>query len=793
MVKLLKIRMGVADDPTALQPSLNDCLEAMLQQARPLMTDVLQALEVGTASSGPRRIPGFQRPGVKQTVEGLARNVDEVCKTFETELTRLVYLGGGKDQVQAETLRFEDLNLFGDDQLDQSIEVARAQQEVAGAVDDTLPGLDALISTMLGWRTIQPGLNPLRPEVFVRSLQHTLSIHVPDNAVREALITPSAGLLGVQLRKLYREIADWLRSTGVEPAVPIGGRIAKGSGAQGSSVNDSVARTLLTLDRLRKLLAGDFDQPKAKPDFLHTVPASMAMLQDMQQVDVLVQRLEKRPPKAPPPSDKPVDMLEDKAEPAGPAPRIGQQLGEEVVRLMFDNLAQDTRLLPGFKRQLKGMEPAVHRLAGDDSRFFSDRNHPARQLLDRITQRSLAFGSEQDEGWARFMTTVESARAWLDSKVVDAETFDELLENLQEQWSDQDQHVKQRREDAARALLHAEQRNLLAQRLGAEFAQLVEGIDVADFFVDFLKNSWAQVIAESQLSCTDGSSDPFGYRALVDDLIWSVQKTSAQRGRARRLVQMIPGLLTRLREGLHRIGYPPELTQRFFDNLITLHRAAVQEGRDAAAEAAADAAWNEQGQFVDSGADEVQMWLDANEAKESGFVPEEEIDLDFVTSPAAAGHEAKQAEREKAAQAAQAAQKAEFARQAAQKAQAARAADADGDETEPPAQTVTAEDADTEPPEAAVAPQMEDLRMGSWVEIHIKGEWVRAQLTWASPHATLFMFTSISGNAHSMSRRTLDKLRALGQLKIVADRPVVDEALDQVAQRALKNSLDTKA
>src|SRR5690606_1926289 len=114
---------------------------------------------------------------------------------------------------------------------------------------------------------------------------------------------------------------------------------------------------------------------------------------------------------------------------------------------------------------------------------------------------------------------------------------DELLENLQDQWSEQDQHVKVRREEAARALLHAEQRNLLAQRLATEFAQQVEGLDVADFFVDFLKNSWAQVIAESQLSCTDGSSDPFGYRALVDDLIWSVQKTSAQRGRARRLVQ----------------------------------------------------------------------------------------------------------------------------------------------------------------------------------------------------------------------------------------------------------------
>ena len=68
---------------------------------------------------------------------------------------------------------------------------------------------------------------------------------------------------------------------------------------------------------------------------------------------------------------------------------------------------------------------------------------------------------------------------------------------------------------------------------------------------------------------------------------------------------------------------------------------------------------------------------------------------------------------------------------------------------------------------------------------------MRAQLTWCSPHATLFMFTSVGGArpSHSMSRRTLDQLRGNDHLRVVADRPVVDEALDQVAQAALKNSL----
>ncbi|MBC5784312.1 DUF1631 family protein [Ramlibacter sp. USB13] len=746
MAKTLKLRLGVADDPTQLQPSLSDCLAAMLQQADPLMTEVLDGLAAGAAGTSARRLPAFQLPNVKGAILALHTAQKTVKATFVQELTRLVYEGGGKDQTTAEVLRFEDLQLFADEQLDQSIEIARAQQEVAMSVDDTLPPLDALISTMLGWRTIQPGLNPVRPDVFVRALQFTLQEHVPENEVREALITPAAGLLGVNLRRLYKEMSDWLRSTGIEPAVPLGGRIDKGTGASGKSVTDAAAKTLLTLDRLRKLLTGDFDQPR-KAEFVHTVPASMAMLQDLKKTDELVKRLEQRPKAAPAPA-QPVDMLAEVGLPQTAPVRIGQQLGEEVVHMMFEHLMEDRRLLPGLKRQLKTMEAAVDRLAKEDSRFFADKNHPARMVLDRITQRSLAFASEQDPGWGRFIASVESASKWLESKVVDAETFKELLQSLQEQWKDQDQGSKQKREEAARALLHAEQRNLLAQKLGNEFVNLLEGLDVADFVRDFLRNAWAQVVAEAQLSCVDGSSDPFGYRALVDDLVWSVQKTSAQRGRARRLVQMIPGLLQRMREGLARIGYPPELTQRFFDHLITLHKAAVQEGRDPAAQKAADEAWEEESKFSDSA---VEMWLDGVEVQESGYVdfPGLETDIEHVASPEAAQQEAVAREQE----------------------------------------ALRAEEEDAPGEVTAAAARPDDLRVGTWVEIQIKGDWVRAQLTWCSPHATLFMFTAVGGTAHSMSRRTLDRLRASDHVRVVADRPVVDEALDQVAQAALKNSL----
>ncbi|MBI5276678.1 MAG: DUF1631 family protein [Burkholderiales bacterium] len=764
MAKMLKLRLGVSDDPTALQPSLNDCLDAMLQQAEPLMNDVLRGLFLATVPTGPQRMPMFQKGANKAAIDGLQRDSAAVCQTFKGELTSIVYHGGGKEQVHAEVLRFEDLQLFGDADLDQSIEVARAQQEVTSAVEDVLPDLDSLVSTLLGWRTIQPGLNPLRPDVFVRALQSTLSIHVPDAPVREALITPAAGLLGVQLRKLYKELSDWLTSTGVEPAVPLGGRIAKGGATPtGASVNDSTAKTLLTLDKLRKLLAGDFDQPKGPRDFLHTMPASMSLLQEMKGVDALVKRLEKRPsPQAAAAAAETLEEREKIMAEAPPPAKLGQQLGEEVVRLLFDNLANDQRLLPSLKRTLKKMEASVLRLAQEDSRFFSDRNHSARMLLDRISQRSLAFQSEEDPGWPRFLKTVEQSAAWLESKVIDADTFSELLDHLTTQWSEHDASLKAKREEAARALLHAEQRNLLAQKLSLDFEAQLEEVEVADFVADFLKGSWAQVVAEAQLSCTDGSDDPFGYRAVVDDLIWSVQRSTAQRGRMRRLVEMIPGLLARLKEGLQRIDYPPELTQHFFDNLITIHRAAVQEGRDPEADRAAEVAEAAPSRF-DIDAAEAAMWMAQNEVSDSGYV-----DVDSFLPP----------QDEAAARAAAEAEVERLSRPPA--------------EPPPPESPAAAVEEAASPPASPEPVSAGEMRTGTWVELMVEKKWTRMQLTWASPHGTLFMFTAITGTAHSMSRRTLERLRAEGLIRVIADRNVVDEALDNVAQAALRNTLGGK-
>ena len=780
--------LGFADDADAARvarPGLQRCVEAALNMTDGLIDSVIDGLEItvakahgGTAASGAKSV-------MKLTTEQLVANRVQIRATFAAQLRDAMYSGVKPDAQAQPLLRFDDLQLLPEDKLDENIEAAWVEQEIVLAVEDVLPRLDALVSTLLGWVTVQPQLNPLRPQVFVRALCAALVEQLPDTEVRGPLMTPAAGHLGTRMRKLYRELGDWLESQGIEPAgLPGTGTKARQGVARGSpstgDVGSSVAKTILTLDRLRKLLSGDLDgAPGGPQDFLYTVPASLDALQDMKMVEAMVQRLAKRTKEG----GKAPKAAKTAAGQAVDSKQIGKQLGEEVIRLMLESLIDDDRMLVKVRQILVTLEPVLLRLAQTEPRFFSEKQHPARQFLDRITHHSLAFTSESDEGFHKFMRSVEQAvSALLAMQQISAASFAQVLKILEDAWAREDKVQKARREEAARALLHAEQRNLLAKRLSQEFRERMsagDNKDIPAFVGDFLCGPWAQAVAESQLVYTDSVvADPNG---LVDELIWSVQPRVARLNRTR-LVELVPSLLGRLRQGLEVISYPPELTARFFDELISLHEAALEGARIKYEAVAPDSVLPlpapAEAEVEASGAPVVL----AQEAADSGFVEEEAaLPADLSAQDEAVPEEA-QASLEAMAPAG-----AEVTEAPMVLVQEAHESGFLEEDAVMPLDL--SNDGQASDPSAPAPVAGAELTTGMWVELIFEGKWVRAQLTWVSPHRTLFMFNSTGGKAHSMSRRTLDRLRTQGLMRVVSDGHLVDNALNAVAQVALRNSL----
>ena len=740
------IRLGFADDKVQAKPELRDCVDVVLRQADGLINDVLTGLKGIQAQSKGRGAAIRQNPIHSRALDLLLSNELAVKVAFTAELKAAFFARRASDAVVQPVLRFDDFQFLDDNQIDTNIEIALTQQEISAAVDDVLPALNGLVSALLGMVSVQAHLNPLKPEAFVQALRATLTEFVHDAGARSAILSVGATLLGQGLLQLYKELTTWLRSHDIEPALP-GSYHAAQAKPGGKEVETTVSKTMLTLDKLKRLLTGDFEigltgGPK---DFLHTVPASFVALQDMKLVEPMMKRLAKRASQSNAAAHKArpvVDMLASEQS-QNQNRQMGRQLGSEVVRLMVDNLNSEERLLPKVRALVKDMEPTLMQLAQADPRFFSDRKHPARVLIDRITNRSLAYASETDEGFARFAKTIGNSIQVLIGTSGDAPSFARVLRKLEEGWEREDAALRKHQEEAARALLHAEQRNMLAQKFANDFVQRLKDKEVPDFVANLLLGPWAQAMAEAQLRSADGVSDPAGFGELVDDLIWSVQLRLTRRN-ANKLVQMVPSLLIKLRQGLQLVDYPEERIPLLFDNLIAIHEQAFEHPAGAAGAAQESADGVDLAVDIDhhdvlGGAEQTDgvtdasgLWLGDHEAKDAGYLmdasdPDTDSRLDSIHNQE---HDQNQ----------------EFGLWA-----------------------------------------VSDLRVGAWVELNIEGQWIRAQLTWASPHLTLFMFVSGRGLAHSMSRRTMEQRRVQGLIRIVSDGDVVGDALDAVAQTALRN------
>jgi hypothetical protein len=325
------------------------------------------------------------------------------------------------------------------------------------------------------------------------------------------------------------------------------------------------------------------------------------------------------------------------------------------------------------------------------------------------------------------------------------EPFAVALEHLQEDWANVDQAEAATQEQHLQALRFAEARQALADQVAWEISLRPDVFNAPAVVLDFLYGNWSLVIAEAQLRHPDGDPDPMGFRAVIPDLLWSVRHEVTLR-QPRKLFEMLPRLLQRLRAGLTVLDKPAEETASFFDALIRYHepvlalrRASARSQAGASMPAALESpvvTFPEADNLAEAPRPQVAEtpWLAARERVEAGFEDAPVAEAPVVENPAAA------------------------------------------------LLSTSSEEGDDVDVGMEAAGVLASLHVGDWVDLQASGQWLRARLVWANARATLFLFTSRGGHPHTMTRRSCEKLIRQRGLRPLAVRPVVDAAIDAVVK-----------
>lgn len=410
---------------------------------------------------------------------------------------------------------------------------------------------------------------------------------------------------------------------------------------------------------------------------------------------------------------------------SGSGNALVRTLAAEVVTLMLRTIAEDRRLLAPVRDMVMQLKPALLHLAKTDPRFFADRDNPARRLLDAITARSLAYIHEQDTGFGEFAGQVLHTVQSLQAPSADLPERVVACMRRMESLGLADQGP------AMQTLERVEQRHLLAERVAREIRARDDFARAPALVKRFLCGPWAQAVAHARLS-----ADILGELATQPDLL-AVREVSSER-----YMDILTDLLWSC-----QLSQASQNRARLV-RVVPVVLRTLREGLDAIdfprprAESFFQALMGlHEAAYKSHRSDELlkaglrrqeepaaapEPWLQGHEARESGFID---------------------------------------------------------------TQLMVTEFADTEPATCQQPMSSGDtLAVGAWIELQYPDRVQRCQLRWASPHRTLFLFATAEGQSVSLTRQGMDRLEASGQLRVVAEHGVVDEALAAVARLAWANS-----
>ncbi|MDP9109026.1 MAG: DUF1631 domain-containing protein [Pseudomonadota bacterium] len=267
-------------------------------------------------------------------------------------------------------------------------------------------------------------------------------------------------------------------------------------------------------------------------------------------------------------------LLEQRANLQDATGDIDEQMTIDVVAMLFEFILRDPQIPAEVRAQLGRLQFLVLKIALRESALLTQKNHPARLLVNRIG--SVSIGLKQlDPSGERVSNEIRRiVEALLSDGAQSSLQFDLMLDEFDSFIALELRAGDVNVDRTVQAVENAQSRTLRFAHLTAQLAEALAGLTIDPFLHEFLSVSWVRVIerAERAEGMTPVSTR---YRQLVPDLLWSIlPKFAAQDRRA--LLALLPTIVGTLRQGLALENWDEARQQALFSWLADAHSSALR-------------------------------------------------------------------------------------------------------------------------------------------------------------------------------------------------------------------------
>ena len=249
----------------------------------------------------------------------------------------------------------------------------------------------------------------------------------------------------------------------------------------------------------------------------------------------------------------------------------------DIVAMLFEFILKDHQVPAEVRAQLGRLQFSVLKMALMDSALLTKKSHPARLLVNRIGSISVGLQQIDPTGERISAEICRIVEELLTHDSENPELFTKMLDQLDVFIARELLASNNRVEQAVKVVVHAEQRSQRLNQESARLEKVLQGILITPYLKRFLLDTWAHVIERVE---RNPAADSTRFRLLVPNLLWSILPKSNRDDRSM-LLQIIPIIVSVLREGMSLVAWLPEHQQELLNWLVDAHttvmRAAISD------------------------------------------------------------------------------------------------------------------------------------------------------------------------------------------------------------------------
>ena len=489
-----------------------------------------------------------------------------------------------------------ELEMLDETALEESLAVTNMVSKIRNVCHEELFPLDRRMALIMGQKEIGEDDNPLGPQVICQAFRDACGIVQTSVEVKLIILKLFDIHVIGETQELYETMNDLLIDKGVLPTVKrdVVKRAGANKGGAGNAAPDappSAAQTAHDPADSNAATAGLMNALQQVMSATAGAPGAVSEAQaKVRHTEVLGNLTALQHGNAPAGAGG-LPIIDPALVGAGntnvlrelKAANVTEGMGQidvvmfDVVSMMFDFILDDDNVPDPMKALIGRLQIPMLKVALIDKSFFSKRSHPARRLLNTLAEAALGWNEGHDDGGAYYGRVESYVRKVLEEFEDSIDVFDVVLEELQAFLADQEQVAEETSQDSANALESRERLEQARLRAQETTTKSFHGKPVPDVIQKFFHNRWKELLVFCYF---DEGEEGESWRKAVetmDQVIWSLTPISSPEDR-KKLVQLLPELLNRVKDGMKQISLPTEERKQFLAALANHHLAAVRAG-----------------------------------------------------------------------------------------------------------------------------------------------------------------------------------------------------------------------